>query len=99
MTTASLLERRGFQGLFLSALKLVKSTTEMIAARSDTADYELRVAVYIAIPVVASFVTPLRLAYTIVKPDDLLRSALQQTTHINLFALCRECFSIGETSA
>ena len=99
MTTASLLERRGFQGLFLSALKLVESTPEMIAARSDVTCHELGVTVYRAMPVVASVVRPLRLAYTTVKPDSLLRSAPQQTTDIDLFVLCRDRFTIGEISA
>ena len=86
-------------GMWALALELVKSTAQMIAARSDITDCELGVAVYEARPDVASFVTPLRLVHTIVKPDNLLRSALQQTTDINLFALCRDCFSIRETSA
>ena len=81
------------------ASELVKSTAQMIAARSDITDCELGVAVYEARPDVASFVTPLRLVHTIVKPDNLLRSALQQTTDINLFALCRDGFSDRETSA
>ena len=81
------------------ALELVKSTAQMIAARSDITDCELGVAVYDARPDVASFVTPLRLVHTIVRPDNLLRSALQQTTNINLFALCRDGFSDRETSA
>jgi len=99
MTTASSLVRRGFQGLFLSALKLVESTPNMIAARSDATCHELGVTAYRAMPVVASVVTPLRLAYTGVKPDSLLRSGRQQTTDTDLFALCRDRFTIGEMPA